>query len=88
MDFLSVIDIVNDKQFDGDEYQVKSYSLLIVPKVGEAEAFSMPGNVFSDQIKESIKTLKSGDKILMDDITYTRRNGTKGICSPLMIKVK
>ena len=86
---LTVLYVGNDPQFEGDEYKVKSFNMLTVPKEGLAEAYAMPGDMFSDNIKNAIKTrLKAGDKILLDDIMYDKHNGETKKSAPLMIYVK
>ncbi|MFM9945760.1 MAG: GldM family protein [Bacteroidia bacterium] len=86
---LTVLYIGNDPQFDGDEYKVKSFNMLTVPKVGEAEAYSGLGDLFSENIKNGIKTsLKPGDKILIDNIMYDNHNGETKRCSPVAIIIK
>lgn len=86
---LSVLYIGKDPQFDGDEYKLLSLNMLTVPKKGLTGAYSMKGDVFTDNIKQGVKTqLKSGDKILFDDITYLKHNGEIRKCAPLMIFIK
>ena len=86
---LTVLYIGNDPQFEGDEYKVKSFNMLTVPKEGLKEAYSISGDMFSDNIKNAIKTrLKAGDKILLDDIMYDNHNGETKRSAPEAIMVK
>lgn len=73
----------------GTVYQISSYEVLLVPKLGLAEAFMITNDKFSEGLKRNIKEkMKPGDKILIDNITYIRPDGTYGKCSPVVIFIK
>ncbi len=78
-----------DSPLGGTVYQIISYEVLLVPKVGLTGAFMVTNNKFSEGLKKNIKeNMKPGDKILMDNIRYIRPDGTYGNCSPVAIFIK
>ncbi len=45
-------------------------------------------NSFSAEIKERIRTtLKTGDKVILDQIVFMRKDGSKGKCPAVVIVV-
>jgi len=71
-----------------EENQIIRYSIAFVPKKGEAEFMQSNGNLFSPCMKERIETiLKPGDKILIDEIYFTRKDGSQGKCPAIAIAV-
>ena len=73
----------------GTVYQISSYEVLLVPKLGLAEAFMITNDTFSEGLKRNIKEkMKPGDKILIDNITYIKPDGTYGTCPPVVIFIK
>ena len=86
---LTVLYIGNDNQFDGDEYRVIRYHLIMAPKNGQAEYFEVEADSMSEMVKAKIiSNLISGDKLLFDDIDYITNQGVKKQCSPLVIYIK
>lgn len=82
---LTVLYVGDDRQLGGDEYKVTGFMMVIVPKVGEAEA----AYGISDLLPEMIKPrLRSGTKIIFQDIEYTRHDGTKGLIEKSMFVIK
>ncbi len=86
---FSVVYIGNDPQFDGDEYAILAYELIMAPKKGEAEYFKVEGNSLPEEIMAKIKGhLKSGDKLIFDNVVYLTNQGAKKQCGPAVIYLK
>jgi hypothetical protein len=80
---LVVMYIGNDPQFDGDEYQVNSYQLLIIPKVGEAMALTIIGNKLPYNMD-----LQPGTKLVFENISFTRNDQSNEVIKQLFFTVK
>lgn len=79
----------SDSPQGGEVFQITHYEVLLVPKVGLSGSFMLNNDQLTDDIKSHIKqTLKPGDKILFDNITYIRADGTYGMCPPVRIFIK
>jgi gliding motility-associated protein GldM len=73
--------------FEGVKYSVTSYVFVLVPKRGEMK--SVPGNgaILSPAITGMIAGLKSGDRILVDNIKATGPDGSRNL-APIVITAR
>ena len=68
---LTVMYIGKNPAHDGDEYQVRSCQFLIIPKVGEAVAFTQKG----DKLPQSINQyLIPGTKIVFQNVSFIKHD--------------
>jgi hypothetical protein len=91
-DDLSKIETLSIESFESltasDENKIISYSIAFVPKKSNAEFMQSGSNSFSEEIKERIRTtLKTGDKVILDQIVFMRKDGSKGKCPAVVIVV-
>mgnify|MGYP006952608458 CR=1 FL=1 len=78
-----------DSPHGGEVYQITHCELLLVLKLDQAAAYVLNNDQFSEGIKNNIKDkMKPGDRILIDNITYIRPDGTYGMCPPVRIFIR
>ncbi len=82
---LTVMYVGPDSQFDGDEYKVTSFKMLVVPKAGEVVPFNSPNDSFPELFKTHIQ---SGNRVLFADIQFIRNDGSKEIMERSMFYIK
>lgn len=70
--------------FEGVKYTVVSYTFLYVPKRGEAKAVNGTGATLPPAALQMIAGMKSGDKILIDQVRATGPDGTRNLGSVII----
>lgn len=73
--------------FEGVKYNVVSYVFLFVPKRGEPRTVAGNGPNLSPAALQMIQGLKSGDRILLDQIRATGPDGTRNL-NPVIITAR
>ncbi len=73
--------------FEGVRYNVVSYVFLFVPKRGEPRTVAGSGANLSPAALQMVAGLKSGDRILLDQIRATGPDGTRNL-NPVIITAR
>lgn len=70
---------VDSLNFDSKVFKVLSFNAIFV-RNKESEVFKVESKFFTNEMKEKILLLKSGDRIYFDDIKVLTKDGTKRTC--------
>ena len=73
--------------FEGVKYNVISYQFLLVPKRGEVKQTAGNGPTLSPGATQMVSNLRSGDKILIDQIRASGPDGTRNL-APVIITAR
>jgi hypothetical protein len=73
--------------YEGVKYSIKSYLFVYSPKRGDAIIVQGQGTVLPAQAKSILSRLKSGDRVIIDNIQATGPDGNRNL-APLVISVR
>lgn len=68
--------------------EVNKFTVVIAPKIGEAEFFPVIGDKMPETINDRIKNFKSGDMLIITEVqfTYLNTGDKKTIPGPSFVK--